>query len=178
MTEATYNHFAAHLREATGEVEARLRRWASDCEEYNWVRDDSNRATLYFARAESRTTRQMQSLLRALTSQWRTPLGKLEAGWLQPLSVDEYRAAVSTAGAAECARPHADEPPQIAVPTMAPPPAGPCTGAAAGHVVLERLSAGFDTRAREAYRTLLRRAPTAMAQAAHKHSAMSGAFLT
>ncbi len=164
MTEATYNHFAAHLGEATGEVEARLRRWASDCEEYSWVRDDSNRATLYFVRAESRTTRQMQSLLRTLTSRWRSPLGKLEAGWLQPLSVDEYRAAVSTAGAAECAR----EPPQIAVPTMAPPPAGPCTGAAAGPgVVLERLSAGFDTRAREAYLTLLRRAPTAMAQAAH-----------
>ena len=164
MTEATYTHFAAHLGEATGEVEARLRHWASGCEEYGWVRDVSNHATLYFARAESRTTRQMQSLLRTLTSRWRTPLGKLEAGWLQPLSVDEYRAAVSTAGAAECAR----EPPQIAVPTMAPPPAGPCTGAAAGPgVVLERLSAGFDRRARAVYLTLLRSAPTAMAQAAH-----------
>ena len=115
MTEATYNHFAAHLGEATGEVEARLRRWASDCEEYSWVRDKSNRATLFFARAESRTTRQMQSLLRTLTARWRLPLGKLEAGWLQPLSVDEYRAAVSTASAAESARPHADEPPHIAV---------------------------------------------------------------
>ena len=168
MTEATYTHFAAHLGEATGEVEARLRHWASGCEEYGWVHDDSNRATLYFARAESRTTRQMQSLLRTLTSRWRLPLGKLDAGWLQPLSVDDYRTAVSTAGAAEGVRPHADEPPKIAVPTMAPPPAGPCTGAAAGPgVVLERLSAGFDTRAREAYLTLLRRAPTAMAQAAH-----------
>ena len=58
MTEATYNHFAAHLGEATGEVEARLRRWASDCEEYSWVRDESNRATLFFARAESRTARE------------------------------------------------------------------------------------------------------------------------
>ena len=57
------------------------------------MRDDSNRATLFFARAESRTTRQMQSLLRTLTARWRLPLGKLEAGWLQPLSVDEYRAA-------------------------------------------------------------------------------------
>ena len=136
MTETTYNHFAAHLGEATGEVEARLRRWASDCEEYSWVRDESNRATFFFARAESRTTRQMQSLLRTLTSRWRLPLGKLEAGWLQPLSVDEFRAAVSTAGATEGARPHADEPPQIAVPTMAPPL--PCAGAAAGPgVVLE-----------------------------------------
>ena len=162
MTEATYNHFAAHLGEATGEVEARLRRWASDCEEYSWVRDESNRATLFFARAESRTTRQMQSLLRTLTARWRLPLGKLEAGWLQPLSVDEYRAAVSTATAAEIAR----EPPQITVPTVAPP-LGPCTGAAAGQgVVLESLPPGFDTRARAAYLTLLRSAPAAM-QAAH-----------
>ena len=105
MTEATYNHFAAHLGDTTAEVEARLRLWASGCEEYCWVRDASNLATLYFARAESRTTRQMQSLLRTLTARWRLPLGKLEAGWLQPLSVDEYRAAVSTAGAAGGAKP-------------------------------------------------------------------------
>ena len=154
MTEATYNHFAAHLGEATGEVEARLRQWASACIEYTWVRDDNNRATLYFAKAESRKTRQMQSLLRTLTARWRLPLGKLEAGWLQPLSADEYRAAVSTATAAESAR--------------EPPPPSPCTGAAAGPgVVLESLPAGFDTRARAAYLTLLRSAPAAMAQAAH-----------
>ena len=168
MTEATYNHFAAHLGDTTAEVEARLRLWASGCEEYSWVRDASNRATLYFARAERRTTRQMQSLLRTLTARWRLPLGKLEAGWLQPLSVDEYRAVVSTAGAAEDARPHADEPPQIAVPTVAPP-LGPCTGAAAAGpgVVLEHLSADFDRRAREAFLMLQRRAPTALALAAH-----------
>ena len=162
MTEATYNHFAAHLGDTTAEVEARLRLWASGCEEYSWVRDASNRATLYFARAERRTTRQMQSLLRTLTARWRLPLGKLEAGWLQPFSVDEYRAAVSTATAAKSAR----EQPQTAVPPVAPP-LGPCTGAAAGQgVVLESLPAGFDTRARAAYLTLLRSAPAAM-QAAH-----------
>ena len=59
MSEAAYNHFAAHLAEASSDVEARLRQWASGCEEYSWVRDDSNRATLYFARAQSRTARQM-----------------------------------------------------------------------------------------------------------------------
>ena len=161
MTEATYNHFAAHLGDTTAEVEARLRLWASGCEEYCWVRDASNLATLYFARAEKRTTRQTQSLLRTLTARWRLPLGKLEAGWLQPFSVDEYRAAVSTATAAESAR----EQPQTAVPPVAPP-LGPRTGAAAGQgVVLESLPAGFDTRARAAYLTLLRSA--AMAQAAH-----------
>ena len=164
MTEPTYNHFAAHLGDTTAEVEARLRLWASGCEEYCWVRDANNLATLYFARAEKRTTRQTQSLLRTLTARWRTPLGPLEAGWLQPLSADEYRAAVSTATAAESAR----EPPQITVPKMAPPPAGPCTGAAAGPgVVLESLPAGFDARAEEAYLTLLRNAPAAMAQAGH-----------
>ena len=106
----------------------------------------------------------MQSLLRTLTARWRLPLGKLEAGWLQPFSVEDYRAAVSTAGAAEGAR----ELPRITVPKMAPPPAGPCTGAAAGPgVVVESLRAGFDTRAQEAYLTLLRSAPTMMAQAAH-----------
>ena len=87
------------------------------------------------------------------------------------MSVDEYRAVVSTAGAAEHARLHAHEPPQIAVPTVAPP-LGPCTGAAAGlGVVLEHMSAGFDKRAREAFLMLQRRAPTAMA--AHYRSAMS-----
>ena len=125
------------------------------------MRDASNRATLYFARAERRTTRQMQSLLRTLTARWRLPLGKLEAGWLQPLSVDEYRAAVSTATPAEIAR----EPHQIAIHTVAPP-LGPCSGAAAG-VVLESLPAAFDARADKAYLTLLRNAPAAMAQTGH-----------
>ena len=156
MTEATYNHFAAHLGDTTAEVEARLRLWASGCEEYSWVRDTSNRATLYFARAESRTVRQMQSLLRTLTARWGVPLGQLDAGWLRALTLDEFRAAVSTAGAAECIR----DP----VPTVAPP-LGSCTAAAGQGVVLDSLPSGFDTRARAAYLTLLRSA--AMAQAAH-----------
>ncbi len=105
MTQATSTHFVAYLAEATAEVEARLLQWASCCVEHSWVRDDKNRASLHFARAESRTTRQMQSLLRTLTSRWGLPLGKLEAGWLQPLTVDEYRAAVSVTGTAESAVP-------------------------------------------------------------------------
>ena len=120
------------------------------------MRDTSNRATLYFARAESRTVRQMQSLLRTLTARWGVPLGQLDAGWLRALTLDEFRAAVSTAGAAECIR----DP----VPTVAPP-LGSCTAAAGQGVVLDSLPSGFDTRARAAYLTLLRSA--AMAQAAH-----------
>ena len=38
--------------------------------EYQFVRDERNRAALYFARGEGRTVRQMQSLLRTLTSRW------------------------------------------------------------------------------------------------------------
>ena len=163
MTEVTYNHFVAHLAEATAEVEARLRQWASGCEECSWVRDDNNRAALYFARAESRTTRQMQSLLRTLTSRWGLPLGKLEAGWLQALTADEYRAAVSAASAAESAEPHADaEPPQNAEHTIVPRHhASPCTEAAAQRAVLFSFSPDFDRRAREMYESLL------VAQTAH-----------
>ena len=153
--------FVAELGDATPEVETRLIQWVEgSCVEHRFVRDERNRAALYFARGEGRTVRQMQSLLRTLTSRWGRPLGPLEAGWLQPLSVDEYRAAVSTATAAESAC----EPPQITVPTVAPP-LGPCTAAAGQGVFLESLPPGFDTRAEAAYLTLLRSA--AMAQAAY-----------
>ena len=104
----------------------------------------------------------MQSLLRTLSARWKLPLGKLESGWCQLLTETEFRDCVP-ATAAESAR----EPPQITVPTVAPP-LGPCTGAAAGPgVVLEHLSADFDRRAREAFLMLQRRAPTALALAAH-----------
>ena len=161
-TEATSQYFVAHLGEATPEVEARLVQWGACCVEHRLVRD-GKKCLLYFARAESRSVRQMQSLLRTLSARWKLPLGKLESGWCQLLTETEFRDCVP-ATAAESAR----EPPQITMPKMAPPPAGPCTGAAAGPgVVLESLPAGFDTRAQEAYLTLLRSAPTMMAQAAH-----------
>ncbi len=94
LQEVSSNHFVAHLGEATVEVEARLRQWGAGCVEHSLVRNGSNHASLYFARAESRTVRQMQSLLRTLSSRWKLPLGKLEAGWLQALTDDEFRAAV------------------------------------------------------------------------------------
>ena len=160
-TEATSQYFVAHLGEATPEVEARLVQWGACCMEHRLVRD-GKKCLLYFARAESRRVRQMQSLLRTLSARWKLPLGKLESGWCQLLTETEFRDCVP-ATAAESAR----EPPQITVPTVAPP-LGPCTGAAAGPgVVLEHLSADFDRRAREAYLKLLGRAPTATAQPAH-----------
>ena len=156
----TSQYFVAELGDATPEVETRLIQWAEgSCVDHRLVRDERNRAALYFARGEGRTVRQMQSLLRTLTARWGVPLGQLDAGWLRALTLDEFRAAVSTAGAAECIR----DP----VPTVAPP-LGPCTGAAAGPgVVLEHLSADLDRRAREAYLKLRGRAPTATAQPAH-----------
>ena len=78
--EATSHHFVAHLGEATPEVEARLLQWGAGCVEHCFVRDDHNCAALYFARSESRTVRQMQSLLRTLSARWKLPLGKLESG--------------------------------------------------------------------------------------------------
>ena len=151
-------YFVAEFGDATPEVETRLIQWAEgSCVEHRFVRDERNRAALYFARGEGRTVRQMQSLLRTLTARWGVPLGQLDAGWLRALTLDEFRAAVSTAGAAECIR----DP----VPTVAPP-LGPCTAAAGQGVVLDSLPPGFDTRARAAYLTLLRSAPAAM-QAAH-----------
>jgi hypothetical protein len=104
LAEATSNLFVAHLGEATPEVEARLLQWAAGCVEHGLVRDAQNHASLYFARAESRTVRQMQSLIRTLSSRWKLPLGRLAAGWLQAVAPDEFREAVpagqSTEGAA------------------------------------------------------------------------------
>ena len=156
MAEATSNHFVAQLGEATSEVEARLRQWAASCVEHCFVRDEISRASIYFARAESRTVRQMQSLLRTLTSRWGLPMGKPEAGWLQPLTAEEFRAAVADAAlcdtpattpAARTSAPHA------CVPTAAPP-AAPIGDSALGapyngmRTVLQ-LSPGFDAIGRE-----------------------------
>ncbi len=86
MSEATSHYFVAHVGPVSPEVEARLLQWASGCAEHALARDESGRASLYFARQESKTPRSMQSLLRTLTSRWNMPLGKLNASWLQPLT--------------------------------------------------------------------------------------------
>ena len=113
---ATSQCFVAHLGEATPEVEARLVQWGACCVERRLVRDGKKKCLLYFARAESRSVRQMQSLLRTLSARWKLPLGKLESGWCQLLTETEFRDCVP-ATAAESAR----EQPQTAVPPVAPP---------------------------------------------------------
>ena len=140
--EATSQHFVAHLGEATPEVEARLVQWGAGCVEHRFVRDDHNCAALYFARSESRTVRQMQSLLRTLSARWKLPLGKLESGWCQPLTVDEFRACVPAtepvshaADAMPCG--FEEESSGVSMPCAAPLRCG---------VQLLRLSEGFDKR--------------------------------
>ncbi len=62
--------------------------------EHRFIRDERNCAALYFARGEARTVRQMQSLIRTLTTRWGLPLGQLGARWLRAVTLDEFRAAV------------------------------------------------------------------------------------
>ena len=144
-TEATSQYFVAHIGDATPEVEARLLQWGAGCVEHRFMRDDRNCAALYFARAESRTVRQMQSLLRTLSSRWKLPLGKLESGWCQLLTVDEFRACVPAtepvshaAGAMPCGFEEGSS--GVSVPCVDPPHGG---------VQLRRLSEGFDRRSGE-----------------------------
>ena len=133
MPEDTHKYFCAQLGEVTPEVEARLKQWAAaGCEEFSLLRDANHRAKLYFAR-EPRTVRQMQSLLRTLTYRWKLPLGKLEAGWLQPLTVSEHRAAISATSAKE-----------QAIPARA---CAAHTEDDSGFVLRKKLSQGFDERA-------------------------------
>ena len=75
--EATSQYFVAHLAEATPEVESRLLQWAAGCVEHRFVRDEHNCAALYFARAEGRTVRQMQSLLRTISARGNGRWGSL-----------------------------------------------------------------------------------------------------
>ena len=69
--EPTSKYFVAHLGEATAEVAARLLQWAAGCVAHSLLRDELNHVSLYFERAEARTVRQMQSLLRTLSAKWK-----------------------------------------------------------------------------------------------------------
>ena len=142
-TEAMSQYFVAHLGEATPEVEARLVQWGARCVEHRLVRD-GKKCLLYFARAESRSVRQMQSLLRTLSARWKLPLGKLESGWCQLLTVEEFRACVPAsepvshaADAMPCG--FEEESSGVSMPCVAPLRCG---------MQLLRLSEGFDKRSR------------------------------
>ena len=89
--EPTSKYFCAHLGEATAEVEARLLQWAAGCVAHSLARDERSQVSFYFERAEARTVRQMQSLLRTLSAKWKLPLGQLDRRWLRALASDEFR---------------------------------------------------------------------------------------
>ncbi len=94
MAEATSHRFVARVGALTAETEARLIQWAtSNCAEHAITRNEDGNAALYFVRAEPRTVRAVQALLRTLTSRWGMGLGKLQPNWLQPISHEEFRAA-------------------------------------------------------------------------------------
>ena len=117
MRSEASQYFVAQLGDATAEVEARLAQWGEGCVKHRFVRDERNRAALYFARAEGRTVRQMQSLIRNRTARWRVPLGQLGAGWLRALTLDEFRANVpdgANEGAEGRSKSEAAEPPPLA----------------------------------------------------------------
>ena len=118
MRSEASQYFVAQLGDATAEVEARLAQWGEGCVKHRFVRDERNRAALYFARAEGRTVRQMQSLIRTLTARWGVPLGQLGAGWLRALTLDEFRANVpdgANEGAEGRSKSEAAEPPPAGV---------------------------------------------------------------
>ena len=52
---------------------------------------------------------------RTLSSHRKMPLGKLESGWLSPLTEHEYRAVVEAADDSHCEVPHPHDPIQVGV---------------------------------------------------------------
>ena len=145
-TEATSQYFVAHLGVATPEVEARLVQWGACCVEHRLVRD-GKKCLLYFSRAESRSVRQMQSLLRTLSARWKLPLGKLESGWCQLLTETEFRDCVPAT------EPHADDAMPCGLAEESSGISVPCVAPRCGMQLL-RLPEGFDKRSHQLLGTL------------------------
>ena len=95
---------------------------------------------LYAAKTSAKTSRQYQSHLRTLASQWQMAFGKLDRGWLQLLSAEEYRARSDAQQEAE--------PPLV--PARVETHGMPCPAEAAAPVFLSRLSDDFAARSQEA----------------------------
>ena len=131
--EATSKYFVARVGVLSPEIEARLVRWAGDsCAAHCLARDEEGKVTLYMQRAEAKTARAMNSLVRTLTGRWQMPLGNLGSGWLRLSNEEEFRAAALP-----------PPPPEVRPPGD---PAGP------GQC---RLSQDFDQRARILLQELL-----------------------
>ena len=153
-SEPTSCYFVADLGNLDTAVVARLERWAeASCRGHVLRRREDGSVTLCASRTAAKTSRQYQSLLRTLSSQWKMSFGKLQSGWLSLVAEDEYRAAVGVANertgyevAVDCRRevhrPH--DPVHVGAPQSQAEPGASC-------VYLLSLSDGFDERAQALY---------------------------
>ena len=160
-------YFVANLGNAPTAIVERLERWAdASCVEHAVHWDEDGSVALYAVKTSAKTARQYQSLLRTLTSHWKTShwkmtFGKLDRGWLALLTGTEYRAAV--AGATDhkaCAAEVAAASEGTLLPLhglgeASAPAALKLAERGVGHVILLSLSDGFDERAPAAYQRLL-----------------------
>ena len=155
--------FVANLGNIDSAVVERLEKWAAaSCVEHALRRHEDDSVALYAAKTSAKTTRQYQSLLRTLTSNWKMSFGKLDRGWLALLTDTEYRAAVAGAtGHNDCA---ARDDSEVAVARkctvhdlgVTSAPAAPrLAEPEAGHMMLLSLSDGFDERAQALYARLV-----------------------
>ena len=153
-SEPTSCNFVANLGNLGPAAVERLKRWAeASCAKHALRRHEDGSVTLYASRAAAKTTRQYQSLLRTLSSHWKTPFGKLEGGWLSLLTEDEYGAAVGVANErrecdvvvdSQCEVPRPQDLVRVGAPQTQAGPGASC-------VYLLSLSDGFDERAQALY---------------------------
>ena len=97
-SEATSCFFVASLGDLDSAVVERLEKWAeTSCVEHVLHRREDGSVAPCAIKNTAKTKRQHQSLLRAVTSSWKMPFGKLDRGWLALLTDNEFRAAVAGA---------------------------------------------------------------------------------
>ena len=140
-SEPTSCYFVALLGCLDAAIVERLDRWAAEsCVEHALSQQKDGSMALFAVKSSARTARQYQSLLRTLTSHWKLPFGKLDRGWLQLLSAEEYRARSDAQQEAE--------------PPLVPARVGthgmPCRAEAAAPVFLSSLGDDFAARSQEA----------------------------
>ena len=161
-SEATSCFFVASLGDLDSAVVERLEKWAeTSCVEHVLHRREDGSVALCAIKNTAKTKRQYQSLLRAVTSNWKMPFGKLDRGWLALLTDNEFRAAV--AGATDhkaCAAEVAAASEGTLLPLRglgeaSAPAALKLAERGVGHVILLSLSDGFDERAQARYERLL-----------------------
>ena len=96
-SEPTSCYFVADLGNLDTVIVARLERWAeASCRGHVLRRREDGSVTLCASRTAAKTSRQYQSLLRTLSSQWKMSFGKLQSGWLSLVTEDELQSGSPT----------------------------------------------------------------------------------